>query len=332
MGPSEFQRRLDGLLDAPVVLCTGPSAWLAELALGRMAAGCAEGAERVESGDEQLREACELAATPSFFGGRRLVAAWRTGALSGQEGRGAQQREREMQALLAYMERPGAEAKLFVWAPAADRRLGPVRRAMERGWLLEADVGRDTPAWLQELAKLRDVTLTPAATQAFLQSGLDLDSLATALAAAALATDEGQPVSGATAAWAAPPQVEMRVFALTDAILQRRPAGVAEAARQLTAAGEAPLGLLALVTRQLRQLASARAELAAGRPAGELPKVLGAHPFVAQKLAEAAPRWNALAIAQAFRELLRCDVALKSGGSQAIALELGLLRVAMAGR
>ena len=332
MGPSEFMKKAESLRDAPVVLCTGLSAWLAQLALARATAGREDGVERVEAGDGQLREACELAATPSFFGGRRLVAAWRTSALSGQEGRGAQQRELETRALLAYMERPSAEATLFVWAPTADRRLGPVRRAVERGWLLEADVGRDLPSWLQETARSQGVALTPAATRAFLESGLDLDHLATALAAAELATDVGQPVSGETAVWAAPPQVEMRVFALTDAILQRRPAGIADAARQLTAMGEAPLGLLALVTRQMRQLASARAELAAGRPAAELPKVLGAHPFVAQKLAEAAPRWSAQAIAQAFGELLRCDVALKSGGSQAIALELGLLRVAMAGR
>ncbi len=332
MGPSEFLKAAEDLRDAPFVLCTGPSSWLAETALSLVAAGREETVERVGAGEGQLREACELAATPSFFEERRLVAAWRAGALTGQEGRGARERALESQTLLAYIERPPAQATLFVWAPAADRRLAPVRRAAERGWLLSADVGRDISPWLVELARRQGLRLSPAATRAFLASGLDLDSLATALRTAELATEEGSPISGETAAWAAPPQVEMRVFALTDAILQRRPASVATAVGHLTATGEAPLGLLALVARQMRQLAAARAELAAGRPAGELAKVLGAHPFVAQKLAEAAPRWGPQVIAQAFRELLRCDLALKSGGSQAIALEIGLLRVAMAGR
>jgi DNA polymerase-3 subunit delta len=261
-----------------------------------------------------------------------FVAAWRCGALTGAEGRGARERGLEAKALLDYAERPPLGATLFVWASEADRRLAPLRRAGERGWLLAAEVGRDLPAWLGELAHREDVTLAPAASRAFLESGLDVDGLATALTVAALASAGDRPVSAEIAAWAAPPQAEMRVFALTDAILQRRPGGVAQAVQHLTSHGEAPLGLLALVARQMRQLASARAELAAGRSAAELAKLLGAHPFVAQKLGEAAPRWSEAAIAQAFKELLRCDVALKSGGRPSVALEVGLLRVAMAGR
>jgi len=329
MGPREFLAAVDGLREAPCVLSVGPSATLARMALGLLAAGREAGLERVDSGDGQLREACELCLTPSFFGERRLVAAWRTAALTGQEGRGARERLLEAEALRTFIDRPPADATLFVWAPEADRRLAPVRRAAERGWLLAADVGRDLAAWLAELARRDGITFTPQATRAFLESGEDLDSLATALAVATLATEEGLPVSGETAAWAAPARPEMRVFALTDAILQRRPAGVAQSIGQLTAQGEAPLGLLALVARQLRQLASARAELAAGRTAPEIAKLLGAHPFVAQKLCEAAPRWSPRAVSAAFSELLRCDVALKSGGDQAVALELSLLRVAL---
>ncbi len=327
MGPRQFLAAVEALRGAPCVLCVGPSATLAGLALDLLASGREADLERVFAGEGQLREASELCLTPSFFGEGRLVAAWRTAALSGHEGRGARERALESEALSDFIERPPAGATLFVWAPEADRRLAPVRRAGERGWLLEADVGGELAAWLAELALRDGVALTAQATQALLASGLDLDSLATALKAAALATEEGRPVSGETVVWAAPAQGEMRVFALTDAILQRRLAGVAQAVGRLTAQGEAPLGLLALVARQMRQLASVRAELGAGFTPPEIAKRVGAHPFVAQKLCEAAPRWSREAIAGAFAELLRCDVALKSGGDQAVALELGLLRM-----
>lgn len=330
MGPQEFRTAVARLGKAPFVLCIGPSATLAELAVSLLAEAPEAGVERIGAGEGQLREACELAATPSFFGERRLVVAWRTPALLAQEGRGARERALEAQALLGYIEHPPAQGALFVWAVEADRRLGPVRRAGERGWLLSADVGRDAGLWLSELAQRERVALTGSATRAFLESGQDLDSLSTALCTAALAVEDGQPITAEVAAWAAPPETEMRVFALTDAILQRRPAGVAQALRQLAAQGEAPLGLLGLVARQMRQLASARAELAAGRTATEIAKLIGAHPFVAQKLVEAAPHWSAKGVAAAFAELLRCDSALKAGGSQAVALELGLLRVARA--
>ena len=328
MGPREFLALSARLAEAPVVLCVGPSATLAGMALSQLVKGREADVERVGAGDGQLREACELAATPSFFGDAGLVVAWRTQALTGQKGRGEQERALELRALADHMERPPRGATLFVWAPEADGRLAPVRRAVERGWLLPADAGKELGAWLGELARQAGVKLPPQATQAFLASGLDLDSLATALGTAELAMDEGSPITADVAAWAAPPAVELRVFALTDAILQRRPTGVATVLGQLLGQGEAPLGLLALVARQLRQLAAARAELAAGRSAQELAKIIGAHTFVAQKLCQAAPLWSQAGIVAAFRELLRCDLALKSGGSQPLALELGLMRVA----
>ena len=330
MGPQEFLKAAARLREAPVVLVVGASATLAEWALSLVAADDAAGVERVGAGEGQLREACELALTPPFFFGRRIVAAWRAGALSGQEGRGARERQLEAQALLDYVEHPPDGATLFVWAAQADQRLAPVRRAASRGWLLAADPGKELAPWLRELGLREGVALSPQATRAFLESGLELDSLATALRTAAMATPDGAEVAGDVAAWAAPPSAEMRVFALTDAILQRRESGVGQVLRQLTAQGEAPLGLLGLVARQMRQLATVRAELAAGRPPQELAQILGAHPFVAQKLREVAPHWSEAAVAQAFRELLRCDLALKSGGSQSLALELGLVRVARA--
>ena len=314
------------------MLAVGPSARLAAWVLERVAACDEDLPERVGAGPSQLREACELALTPPFFAGRRIVAAWRTSALSGQEGRGQEERRLEAQALLDYLERPPADATLFVWAAQADQRLAPVRRAAQRGWLVSTDPGKDILPWLEELARRADVTLAPQASRAFAESGLDLDSVATAVETAALATQVGSPIAADVARWVAPPAVEVRVFALTDAILQRRPAAVGQVLRQLVAQGEQPLGLLGLVLHQLRQLVAARAELASGRSPRELPQVLGAHPFVAQKLVAASPGWSRAAIAEAFRELLRCDLALKSGGSQVLALELGLLRVAGLGR
>jgi len=333
-GPKEFLRAASALRGAPAVVLVGTSAVLAELALEEVSLPGDE-VERVGASDGQLREACELASTPSWFDLRRLVAAWRCEALSGAQGRGAAERQLEAQALADYLAHPRAGATLFVFAPAVDRRLAAVRRAQEAGALLDATPPqreREREAWhaayLEEFARREGVRLTRGAQRALLESGLELDGLVSALRVTALAVDGQEPVDEATAAWAAPPSGELKVFALTDALLQRRPAAVLLALDRLLAERQQPIGLLGLVTSQLRQLAAVRAELAQGRPPAELAQALSLHPFVAQKLAQAAPRWPRERIAFAFRELLRCDVALKSGGGAAQTLEISLARVA----
>lgn len=113
------------------------------------------------------------------------------------------------------------------------------------------------------------------------------------------------------------------VFRLVDAIGDRDRRAALARLHELQAAGEAPLRLLALITRQFRLLHRTALLLGAGRPAAELPRLLGVPPFVGRKLAAQARRFRTPALADALARLLEADAGIKTGAVDGpIALEL----------
>src|SRR5690606_11642978 len=75
-----------------------------------------------------------------------------------------------------------------------------------------------------------------------------------------------------------------------------------------------PLRLLALVARQFRILAHARALMERGATQRDLQERLGLHPFVARKAWQQARRLGADESMEALEAILETDVAIKQGG------------------
>ncbi len=324
MLPDAFERELLAAGGQAVLLVAGREALCAERAL----AACAvDGVDesRVGPGPQQLREAVELCETPSFFGGARLVVAWGAVALAANA-RATQERDAELAALERLIGEPPTGSRLLVWAPDADKRLRAVRLLQGRGALLDASPpsAREYGAWVRHLAAKEGAQLTGEAARAYTESALDLLALEAALRVGA-ACAEGGPITGEVAAWAAPPGGELRVFALTDALLGRDARGLSAAVPRLLAQGESPIGLVALAARQLRLLARALGLRARGVAPAKWQAELGVHPFVAQKLQQALPNWSREDLGRALSELLACDLSLKSGAAQEAALLLSLL-------
>ncbi len=325
MLPEAFERQLGAALEHHVVLVAGQEAFFAERARQVLSSEPVD-ESRVGPGPGQLREAVELWETPSWFGTPRLVVAWGVEALA-PNARATKERDAELAALeRALQAAPAAQDRLLVFAPQADRRLRPVRLAQERGGLVDASPPgeREYGAWVRHLAAAEGTVLTPQSGRAYEESALDLLSLRGALSAGALCAD-GQPISEEVARWAAPPGGELKVFALTDALLGRDPGGIAAAVPRLLLQGESPIGLVALAARQVRLLARALALRAQGVAPQEWQAQLGVHPFVARKIQDASRRWLPADVTAALRALLRCDIGLKSGGAAESTLLLGLI-------
>jgi DNA polymerase-3 subunit delta len=322
--PEAFERALEGALRERVVLVAGREALCAEAARDALSQGPFD-ESRVAAGPRQLREAIDLCETPSFFDAPRLVVAWGVEALSASA-RATKEKEAELGALERFLQAPPAEGLLLLWAPEADRRLRAVRMLQERGALLDAAPPgeREYGAWVRHLAAREGIALTPGSLRAYEESGLDLLSLQAALRVAALAA-EGAPLPEEIARWAAPPGGDLKVFALTDALLSRDPAGLSSAVPRLLAQGESPIGLVALAARQLRLLARGLGLKAGNVPQTQWQQELGVHPFVARKIADALRLWPLEDLHRAFRELLACDLRLKSGGAAEPTLLLSLI-------
>jgi DNA polymerase-3 subunit delta len=104
-----------------------------------------------------------------------------------------------------------------------------------------------------------------------------------------------------------------RVFALLDELSDRRGAQAASILHRFLDEGEPPLRLLALVGRQFRVLALARALMDEGTPQTDLGRHLPIPPFAVGKVARQARGFAAVELDGALRLLLQADANVKSG-------------------
>ncbi len=114
---------------------------------------------------------------------------------------------------------------------------------------------------------------------------------------------------------------DANVFALVDAIMERRTGAALGTMRQLLDEGAAGPYLLTMVARQARLVALAQELLARRAPPPEWPARLGtSSDFVVRKTMEQARRFPPEAVRGLYRLLLETDLALKSGTSDELAL------------
>ncbi len=114
---------------------------------------------------------------------------------------------------------------------------------------------------------------------------------------------------------------DANVFALVDAIMERRTGAALNSMRQLLDEGAAGPYLLTMVARQARMVALAQELLARKAPQQEWPARLGtSSDFVVRKTMDQARRFSPEAVRSLYRLLLETDVALKTGTSDELAL------------
>lgn len=119
-----------------------------------------------------------------------------------------------------------------------------------------------------------------------------------------------------------------RVYALLDALSERRGARAAAVLHRYLDEGEPPLRLLALVARQFRILALTRSLCDRGTPASELPQLLPIPPFAVAKAVRQARGFTSRELAGALRLLLRADTEVKTGRMDpTLALDLFVSRI-----
>jgi len=116
------------------------------------------------------------------------------------------------------------------------------------------------------------------------------------------------------------------IFELTRAVSRRNVEGALRCLRKLLEMGEAPLGILGMLARQVRLLLRAKELLMQSHPPAEIPRLLGVpRPFVSEIL-EGAKASSLPRLEQGLGRLLDLDRALKSWGrGQSLYLELAVI-------
>jgi DNA polymerase-3 subunit delta len=337
----------------PVYLLAGPDAFQQRAVLDALRAACAPQGKRdavevaLSADGATPADVVAAARTPSLLGRRLVVvsdvpwfAAPRGGdaAADADEEAPAGRRRRggsdPTAPLAAYLEAPAPDAVVVFRSPLPpDGRRRLVRRLGEVGAVLAAlpPPPEALPAWCSQRAAVHGLRLTPSAAAALCaRVPPSLDLLDQELAK--LAAFVGGGVAGPDdVARLVAPSREERVFALLDAAAEGRPRDAFAHLATLRAQGEEPLGLLALLARQVRLLAQA---LDAGGGAERLAAATALPPYVVRRLLSQARRWSAARLAAALIALWEAERAIKTGrlsDDAALTLALGTLAAGQEG-
>lgn len=113
-----------------------------------------------------------------------------------------------------------------------------------------------------------------------------------------------------------PPALEDNIFTIVDAIGARRCGEALSGIKDMLAAKEPPLRILAMIARQFRLLLQVHDLAGRGCPSREIAVRLKMHPYVAQKLAAQCKNYSGESLVRIFQSLLEIDVAVKTGGQE----------------
>jgi DNA polymerase-3 subunit delta len=178
--------------------------------------------------------------------------------------------------------------------------------------------------WILERAQNQSIDISPPAARLLADLvGNNLWLLASELEKLA-AYAQGRRIEGADVRALVSEARDVNVFAMVDAIAEKR-AGVAlRLLRRLMADGADGGYVLNMVVRQYRLIIQTREMMTAGLPTQEIGQRLGVTSgFVLQKILDQAQRYSLSRLKAAYRRLLEADVGVKRGHyDEGLALEL----------
>ena len=276
--------------------------------------------------DFKAMDVVEQARTFPVFADRRLVIVKNVHEASAGQ----------LEGLLAYVVDPVPETVLLLTAEKIDARRKIFQVLKKTGTAIEFKKIYDNqlPSFVRDLAKSFDVTLTGDALKLFckrvgtnlVEVQGELEKLVGYLGERDLAeeSDVAAIVSGT--------RIES-IFDLTDALGQGDVSTALTLLDRLLAEGQAPLMVLAMMTRHFRQMWKIRELTAQKTPQSELPKRVGVSPYFLKGLMQQANRFNSQHYRQVFSQFLATDLALKSSGSEPrMHLEQLVLEIAALGK
>lgn len=173
---------------------------------------------------------------------------------------------------------------------------------------------RDLPGWIQARARREGVDISPAAARLLADLvGSDLWALSQELGKLALYA-AGRQVEEEDVRVLVVAARETSVFALVDAVVESRPDQALRLLEQLLDRGAAPTYLLAMITRQYRNLLLTKEMMSERLPQPEIGQRLGiSSPFALGKVLEQARRYPPARLVTSYRRLLEADASIKTG-------------------
>lgn len=227
----------------------------------------------------------------------------------------------ELDALADYVQSPSPSTCLVL---VGEKLLGTTRLAKaakalaktERGAFLTVEPikGAQLERFIHGEAKRRRVAIDEDAASRLVDAiGNDLAAMEDAIERLSLfvATSEPRRITSRDVEEVVSRVRVDTIWKLVDAIALKQARSALEATGSLLADGEAPLGILAQVARQIRIVARMKGALDEGLRPDDAVRRAGAPPFKARALQDAARKFSDADLRHAFRVLAETDQALK---------------------
>lgn len=330
----ELWEQLDKKIVAPCYLLWGEEEHLLRLTLGKIEAALALGDLRdlnyerldVQEVDGGRLEAAVFALP--WLAPRRLVVL--TGLklagaekgeglpgdaeeVAGEGTEGTSPLERELLDLLGGL--PATTCLVLVASGPVDMRRRLVKAVAKTGVVQEFPrlKGRELEAWLRERGKELGLKWERGAAELLAARGEGgLEQLEHELQKLAAYAAPSGVVRREDVELLVPEAKSARVFDLIDAALAGQGERAVHLLSRLLEQGETPLGLVALLARQVRLIMAAKEAREKGNRPGTLAAVLKVHPYVAQKLEGQSGRFTWEDLYRLIQALARADQKLKS--------------------
>lgn len=251
--------------------------------------------------DTDLAELMGALDTPSLLGGRRLVIV-----------RDAQSLKKDQnEALERYIASPSPQAVLVLVSAGKSKLEGAVKKA---GTVVTLDMpkGRRLVTWIRERSIAHGLKMDDRGAWALIDAlGASLRDLDGALEQLSTQLGHGAKIGGAEVRQAFNRLADERIYALTDAVGDRKLALAMTALRRLLEQGDEPLVIFGAINNHMRRMLRAR------RYADQGPKAvgdaMGLPGWRAERLHKQARAYREEELVSAVELLAHTDVELKGG-------------------
>lgn len=311
MYPDEFLEQIDSGALEPFYLFVGDGELLKEEAwrqlLNRLVPAKARSmnGERLLAQEHSAPDVLGRLSALAMFGKRRLVMVQNIEAWP----------KDQLKAVASYLAHPYPSACLVLSSIHRKGLEKLLTEAEARGSLVQfnAPTERDAPAWLQGRARRLQKLLSPQAASCLVeQLGVDLFRLQSELEKLVAYVGDREKIDLEDVKAAVVSQRAFTVFEMLRYVSQGQTRQAISSLRSLLLAGEHPLGILALLARQIRLLWQAKDGAARKLPPAELAKKLGLPLSVANNYTQQARSFSEAELYRIHGVICEADLAIKS--------------------
>jgi DNA polymerase III subunit delta len=217
----------------------------------------------------------------------------------------------ELTPLIEYLASPNPSTVLVLLTSKLDKRIKFYAAAAKAGKVHELWPPKNLVPWIRAEAQARGAKLEPDAVSRLAEAvggdlarlALSIDQLSLYAGDRAVTVDDVEDLVADTR--------ERSIFELTDSL------GAGDLTRSLAAVGalcdqrQSGVGVVVMLARHVRQLALCQVAIAERTPRNELPSLIGAPPFVIDRIMQSARHWTPAALARASVRLSEADRTLK---------------------